>query len=112
MAMRTLLVAVAGCLALGVMVSGAYADAQTKSGTVTKVDLDGKKVTVMVTRELTFTITADTKITEGDAAKTLGDIKIGAKVEVTYEKKGDDRVASAIKIVPAANGDAPKADPK
>jgi Cu/Ag efflux protein CusF len=100
--MKTLLVLFAVCLAVGVMASGVYAEAQTKTGTVTKVDVEGKKVTVMVARELTFTVTADTKITQGDKAVTLADIKVGAKVEVAYEKKGEDRVASAIKITAAA----------
>jgi Cu/Ag efflux protein CusF len=70
---------------------------QTKSGTVTKVDVDGKKVTVMVARELTFTVTADTKIVQGDAAKTLADIKVGAKVTVEYIR-GDGEARTAVKI--------------
>ncbi len=71
---------------------------QTKTGTVKKVDAAAKQIVVMVARELTFTITDDTKIVEGDDAKKLSDIKVDGKVSVTYVKEGETRTASRIVI--------------
>ncbi len=106
--MRTLAI-VAGCMALVLVASGVYAAGPGKTGTVQKVDVEKKTVTVDFApmRPLTFDVNADTKITEGDAVKTLVDIKVGAKVEVTYTKTDTEkRLASAIKILPATGGNA------
>jgi len=73
---------------------------QTKVGVVKKVDLEGKKIVVMVARELTFTVTENTKIHRGDEAKKLADIKVGANVKVEYTRTGDNRVAKDIAILP------------
>ena len=98
--MRTLFV-VAGCLALALMVTGLYAAEgkapATKSGTVAKVDVEGKKLTVTVKNDMVFTITADTKFVQGDAAKTLADVKVGAKVSVEYIR-GDGDLRTAVKV--------------
>ena len=106
---------VAGCMALALMASGVYAQGAPKTGTVTAVDVEKKTVTVDLSpmRPLTFDVNADTKITQGDAVKTLADVKVGARVEVTYSKTGDEkRLASAIKILAAPaggpTGEAPK----
>jgi hypothetical protein len=72
---------------------------QTKSGTVKKVDVDGKQIVVMVTRELTFTVTDETKIMQGDTPKKLADIKVEAKVTVDYMREGDARTAKKIAIL-------------
>ena len=75
---------------------------ETKTGIVKKVDVAGQKIVVMVARELTFTITKDTKIVQGDAAKTIADIKEGASVTVDYTRAGkDSRVAVKIDIAAA-----------
>ena len=95
----------AAVLALGVttMVLGAEPEAKpkdtTKVGVVKKVDLEGKKIVVTVKRDLTFDVTADTKILQGEAVKNLADIKEGATVTVEYSFVGKDtRVASKITI--------------
>jgi hypothetical protein len=72
---------------------------QTKTGTVKKVDVDGKQIVVMVTRELMFTVTDETKIVQGDLPKKLADIKVKAKVTVVYVKEGDARNAKKIVIL-------------
>ena len=89
--------------------AAAKKEAQTKTGVVKKVDVAGKSVVVMVKRELTFTVTDDTKILQGDAAKTLADVKEGDTVTVDYTHGGgDSRVASKIAIaVPPAPAAAP-----
>ena len=81
---------------------------QTKTGVVKKVDVEGKKIVVMVARELTFAINDATKIVQGDAAKTLADIKEGDTVTVVYAFEGkDNRVASMISIAAPAPKPAP-----
>ncbi len=72
---------------------------QTKVGVVKKVDLTGKKIVVMVARELTFTVTENTKIHQGGKAKALDDIKVGANVKVEYTRAGDIRTATDIAIL-------------
>jgi hypothetical protein len=96
---------VSGIMVLGLAVTAIAAgegkDAeQTKTGTVKKVDVDGKTLTVMVSRELTFAVTDKTKITEGGKPKKLADIKVDAKVSVDYVKDGDTRTARKITIQP------------
>jgi Cu/Ag efflux protein CusF len=89
----------------------AKTEKQSKTGTVQKVDVEGKKLTVMVARELTFTVAADTKIAQGDAARTLADIKVGDNVTVEYTRVDKEtRAATKITINPAAV--APAAEPK
>jgi Cu/Ag efflux protein CusF len=95
---------VAVLLALGVAATAFCAESgaapeQTKTGVVRKVDAEAKKIVVMVTRELTFTITEATRIVQGDATNTLAGIKVGDTVTVVYERKGpDSRVASKVTI--------------
>lgn len=72
---------------------------QTKTGTVKKVDVDAKQVVVMVARELTFSVTDETKIVQGDTSKKLADIKVDAKVTVDYVRDGDTRTAKKIAIL-------------
>jgi Cu/Ag efflux protein CusF len=77
---------------------------QTKMGLVRKVDASAKQVVVMVTRELTFTVTDSTKIVQGDEAKKLADVKVGAKVTVEYVRDGDSRTAKKIVILAGKGG--------
>jgi hypothetical protein len=53
----------------------------------------------MVARELTFTVTENTKIRRGDAAKKLSDINAGTNVKVEYTRTGDKRIATNIAIL-------------
>ncbi|MEI7730871.1 MAG: hypothetical protein WCO56_14955 [Verrucomicrobiota bacterium] len=97
---KTIIAVVMSLLVLGLSaVSTSAAEAQTKTGTVKKVDVDGKQIVVLVTRELTFTIKDDTKIAQGDTPKKLADIKVDAKVSVEYVKEGDARNAKKITIL-------------
>ena len=72
---------------------------QTKTGTVTKVDVAASQVLVMVTREMTFTVTEATKIVQGEEARKLTDIKVDAKVTVDYTREGQTRTAKNIAIL-------------
>ena len=73
---------------------------QTKTGTVKKVDMDGGHLVVAAARELTFTVTNHTEITQGGQARKLADIKAAGQVTVTYVKEGDTRAARRIEILP------------
>ena len=97
---KGMLLVVIAVLVMGLCLTAAYAN--SKTGTVTAVDVAGNKVTVKTeTNDLVFTVTKETKITEGGKAVTLADVKVGAKVSVTYEKQGEDRVASEIMVTAA-----------
>ena len=72
---------------------------QTKAGTVKKVDVAAKQVVVMVAREMTFTVTDQTKIQQHGKPAKLEDIKVDHKVSVTYVKMGDKRTARRIVIL-------------
>jgi len=108
---KCLLMALACVLATGLYgyAQEGHAATQTKTGTVEKVDAEGKTVTVKFEgRALTFSVTADTEIVQGDAVKTLADVKVGAKVTVEYARHSDEkRVAVKITILPAAGGGNP-----
>jgi Cu/Ag efflux protein CusF len=104
-AMRKIIgIGMAVVLALGVAATAICAETgaateSTKTGVVKKVDLEGKKIVVMVKRELTFAIKDTTKIVQGDTAKMLADIKEGDTVTVVYTHEGqDNRVASKVTI--------------
>lgn len=101
---RILIAVVMSVLVLGLsLVTTSAAEgkegAQTKTGTVKKVDVAGKQVVVMVTRELTFTVTDATKIQQSGNPKTLADIKVDGKVSVDYVKEGEARNATKIVIL-------------
>jgi Cu/Ag efflux protein CusF len=94
-------------LTVAVLVLGLSAmavHANEKTGVVKSVDLKARTVTVTVARDMVFTVTDATKVVQGDQAKTLADIKVGAKVHVEYENAGETRTASKITILeePAA----------
>ncbi|MBI4864578.1 MAG: hypothetical protein HY815_30630 [Candidatus Riflebacteria bacterium] len=75
--------------------------AQTKVGVVRLVDVVGKRIVVMVARELTFTVTATTRIHQRDAVRGLADVAAGASVRVRYARTGDTRMATNIAIFSA-----------
>ena len=80
--------------------SAAEANApQTKTGTVKKVDVSAKQIVVMVKRELTFTVSDETKIVQGGTPKKFADIKVEDKVSVEYVRDGDARSAKKIVIL-------------
>jgi hypothetical protein len=70
-----------------------------KTGVVKSVDVAAKKVVVMVTRELTFTVTDATQIVQADLPKKLQDIKVDGKVTVDYTIDGQNRIATKIQIL-------------
>ena len=72
---------------------------QTKTGTIKKVDAEAKQIVVMVARELTFTITDDTKILQDEKPAKLADIKVDGKVSVDYVKEGEKRTAQKVVIL-------------
>lgn len=78
---------------------GAEGVVQTKTGTVRKVDVAASQIVVMVTREMTFTVTEATKIVQGEEARKLADIKVDARVAVDYTREGDTRTAKKITIL-------------
>ena len=99
---RLVALAVLGMMVLGLSVAvvcAAVGEAQTKTGTVKKVDVGGKQIVVMVARELTFTVTDATQIVQGDAPKKLADIKVNDQVSVEYVKEGETRTAKKIEIL-------------
>ncbi|MCX6897213.1 MAG: hypothetical protein NT105_00805 [Verrucomicrobia bacterium] len=95
--------AVSGLMVLGLVtaVAGAAEEkaAQTKTGTVKKVDVEAKQIVVMAARELSFTITDSTKIQQHGKAVKLSDIKVDANVSVEYVKDGDKRTAKKIVLL-------------
>ena len=96
--MRFVKLAVLGVLMLG-LTAAVAGESQTKTGTVKKVDAAAKQLVVQVARELTFTCTDSTKITQAGAAKKFADIKVDGKVSVVYVKDGDTRTASQVTIL-------------
>lgn len=70
-----------------------------KTGVVKSVDVAAKKVVVMVTRELTFTVTDATQIVQAELPKKLQDIKVDGKVTVDYTIDGQNRTATKIQIL-------------
>jgi len=82
--------------------------AQTKTGRVTSVDVAQGQLKVMSGRELTYTITDQTRIMQGGALARLADVTTGATVTVVYSRlSARDRVASSVTIAAAG----PPADP-
>ncbi|HUV38075.1 MAG TPA: hypothetical protein VMY39_00600 [Planctomycetota bacterium] len=107
MSRRMLLLTAVGCVVLGLCLADAFAAAaatQTKTGKVVKVDLEGKRIVVMVTRELTFSVTEGTVIVEGTQARKLADVKVGVQVKVDYTRIDDVRTATKISILAGGTG--------
>lgn len=76
---------------------------QTKTGIVRKVDSVARTIVVMVAREMTFAVAADTQIAEDGTPRTLADVKVGATIRVVYSLTPERaRVASEITLLPAA----------
>jgi hypothetical protein len=115
---KFLLVLTAGVAAMGFVVASVLAD--ELFGTLTKVDVDGKKITVTEKdsdKEHVFTVTDDTEVVKGKNAgkidleklekslkKAQDAGKAGITVTVTHEKK------RASKLVFKGKGKGKKAD--
>ena len=83
--------------------SAKHARTLTAAGTVTSIDVVGNTLIVEGRKKssLTFSIPANTKITQNKKTITLGDITTGSKVVVRYTKDGDTLTAASIKVWPA-----------
>jgi hypothetical protein len=73
------------------------------SGTIEKIDDKGKIILVKGKimngeKTLTFVINDQTKITKGNAAITLGDLKKDMQVSIEYKKVMDKMIAVAIEV--------------
>lgn len=55
------------------------------------------------TKTLDVTVAATAKITQGKAAKTLADIKVGDRVWLTYDQMKDRKEADQIRILKSAS---------
>ena len=70
----------------------------TVGGTVKSVSPDGKQITLTVgsgkaAKEVEFRVAAGTRITLDDKAAKLGDLAVGTKVTVTYDKTSKEAVS-------------------
>jgi hypothetical protein len=109
-----LVVAVALLVAVGVtFAGGGVAKAAGKGKSV-----DGGKKGGVVTGAkegaeavgMTFAVTGGNKIVEGDAAKTLADVKEGQHVAVVYTTADDKMTATMIHIMVPKKREAPKTE--
>jgi Cu/Ag efflux protein CusF len=82
---------------LGLSVTAFAADAK---GKVKSVEADKKQFVLTDTngKDWPMTLAKDAKVLINDKEAKLADLKNGEEIEVTYEKKGDDLMASAIKL--------------
>ena len=100
---KVLVVAVALLVAVGV--SFAAGEAKTAKGAVKSITADTLVITVAKhgeteAHDLTFTVTKDTTVVEGDAAKTIADVKVAGHVTVEFTVATVDakEVRTALKI--------------
>lgn len=95
--------------------SAAWATPQEFSGKIGRVDASGKSLTVKTsgvpTREMTFTLAADAKIMAGPQVRSLGDLKVGEQVKVSYLDEGKSHRAQKIDVVRPGRVAAPAAKP-
>jgi hypothetical protein len=89
------LLAVVFLLSLSVTAFAAEAKGKIKS-----VDPDKHQFVLTDSNGKDWTMTAakDAKVVINDKEGKLGDLKNGDEADVTYEKKGDDLLVSAIKV--------------
>ena len=68
-------------------------------GKVKSIDLDNKTITMTKRNQNTLiTVNDETKITMGKESETLLDIKVGARIRVTYSEVDDKKIAKSISI--------------
>jgi Cu/Ag efflux protein CusF len=82
---------------LGLTATALAADAKGKIKSV-EPDKHQFVFTDSAGKNLTMTTAKDAKVLINDKEAKLGDLKSGDEAEVTYEKVGDDLMASAIKV--------------
>jgi len=96
MLMRGLLMVPAALVVLSTALIPAE-QAQTKTGRVAKVSVETRTVLVDT---VAFTVDDNTKIVQGDQAKTLADVKGGILVRVDYRLEARTQVAVKITLLP------------
>jgi len=72
------------------------ADAKGKIKTIT-ADKNEFVITDADGKDLTFMLDPTGKVTLADKDVKLGDLKVGAEVDVKYDKKGDKMIATEVK---------------
>ncbi|HCL80973.1 MAG TPA: hypothetical protein DHW81_01705 [Nitrospiraceae bacterium] len=83
------------------------------TGEVTAVDTKANTITVKGKKgESTCEVTADTKITAGEEAKTLADVKVGDKVTCKHVEKDGKSVCKSLKIKTAEKKEEMKKEEK
>ena len=82
---------------LGLSVTAFAADAK---GTIKSVDATKNQFVLTDSngKDWTILVAKDAKVVINDKEAKLADLKGGEEAAVTYEKKGDDLMASAIKV--------------
>jgi hypothetical protein len=86
-------------LALAFLVAfAAPALAADAKGTIKTISADKNEFTITDAggKDLTFTLDKDAKVKLADKDVKLGDLKVGAEVEVKYDKKGDKMIATEV----------------
>jgi non-ribosomal peptide synthetase component F len=71
-----------------------HSKASHSHGAITAMDATAKTVTI----KDTYNVSDSTKITDGGKAITMGDLKVGDTIYVTYTKNGDKNDASRITV--------------
>jgi hypothetical protein len=71
-----------------------HSKASHSHGAITAMDATAKTVTI----KDTYNVSDSTKITDGGKAITMGDLKVGDTIYVTYTKNGDKNDASKITV--------------
>jgi Cu/Ag efflux protein CusF len=78
----------------------AFAAAKHVTGEVSAIDTAAKTLTVKEKKgEMVLSYSDTTPVTEGKEKKSIADLKVGEKVEVTYVEKEGKNVAESIAIV-------------
>ena len=72
------------------------ADAKGKIKTIT-ADKNEFVITDADGKDLTFMLDKEAKVTLADKDVKLADLKVGAEVEIKYDKKGDTMIAKEVK---------------
>ena len=90
----------------------AKAKSMNLKGAVVSTDAVGNTITVKGKKEdVTVSVPATAKITEGKKTVALADIAAGSKVTVKYTEENGTKTASSIKVAPAAATAKTKAEP-
>lgn len=96
----------AAFLLAGAPMALAKTDQHQFSGGVTRLDAAAKTLAVKeqggkTGKEMTFTLAPEAKIMQGSKATSLGALKVGEQVRVTYADQGSTHQAQRIEVLPA-----------